>query len=29
MQLVEQHLIDRQDSRFAVIDPACFASKNL
>ena len=29
MQLVEQHIIDRQDSRFAVIDPACFASKNL
>jgi len=23
MQLVEQHSIDRQDSRFAVIDPAC------
>jgi hypothetical protein len=29
MQLVEQHLIDRQDLRFAVIDPACYASKNL
>ena len=29
MQMVEQHLIDRQDPRFAVIDPACFASKNL
>jgi IS605 OrfB family transposase len=29
MQLVEQHIIDRQDPRFAVIDPACFASKNL
>src|SRR5664279_5829608 len=29
MQLVEQHIIDRQDLRFAVIDPACFASKNL
>lgn len=29
MQLVEQHIIDRQDARFAVIDPACFASKNL
>src|SRR5271157_5128098 len=29
MQLVEQHSIDRQDPRFAVIDPACFASKNL
>jgi putative transposase len=29
MQLVEQHIIDRQGPRFAVIDPACFASKNL
>jgi putative transposase len=29
MQLVEQHVIDHQDPRFAVIDPACFASKNL
>ena len=29
MKLVEQHNIDRQDARFAVIDPACFASKNL
>jgi IS605 OrfB family transposase len=29
MRLVEQHIIDRQDPRFAVIDPACFASKNL
>ena len=29
MKLVEQHIIDRQDPRFAVIDPACFASKNL
>jgi len=29
MKLVEQHIIDRHDSRFAVIDPACFASKNL
>ena len=29
MKLVEQHSIDRQDPRFAVIDPACFASKNL
>jgi len=29
MQLVEQHIIDRHDPRFAVIDPACFASKNL
>ncbi len=29
MQLVEQHIIDRHDARFAVIDPACFASKNL
>jgi IS605 OrfB family transposase len=29
MQLVEQHIIDRHDPRFANIDPACFASKNL
>ena len=29
MKLVEQHIIDRFDPRFAVIDPACFASKNL
>jgi putative transposase len=29
MKLVEQHVIDHQDPRFAVIDPACFASKNL
>ena len=29
MKLVEQHNIDRRDARFAVIDPACFASKNL
>jgi putative transposase len=29
MQLVEQHCIDRHDPRFTVIDPACFASKNL
>ncbi|HZR42358.1 MAG TPA: hypothetical protein VFB12_19715 [Ktedonobacteraceae bacterium] len=29
MQLVEQHLIDRNDPRFAVIDQATFASKNL
>jgi IS605 OrfB family transposase len=29
MQLVERHIIDRQDPRFAVIDLACFASKNL
>jgi putative transposase len=29
MQLVEQHVIDHQDPRFAAIDPACFASKNL
>jgi putative transposase len=26
---VEQHSIDRHDPRFALIDPACFASKNL
>jgi hypothetical protein len=29
MQLVEQHVIDRKDPRFAVIDKAAFASKNL
>lgn len=29
MQLVEQHRIDRYDPRFAVIDAATFASKNL
>ncbi len=29
MQLVEQHLIDRNDARFAHIDAAAFASKNL
>jgi putative transposase len=29
MQLVEQHIIDRHDPRFAAIDLACFASKNL
>ncbi len=29
MQLVEQHVIDRKDPRFAVIDAAAFASKNL
>jgi IS605 OrfB family transposase len=29
MQLVEQHLIRRSDPRFAVIDQAAFASKNL
>jgi putative transposase len=29
MQLVEQHVIDRHDPRFQVIDQACFASKNL
>ncbi|MEO8970880.1 MAG: transposase [Ktedonobacteraceae bacterium] len=29
MQLVEQHVIDRNDPRFAVIDTAAFASKNL
>ena len=29
MKLIEQHIIDRQDPRFAVIDPTCFASKNL
>lgn len=29
MQLVERHLIRRDDPRFAVIDAAAFASKNL
>ncbi|WP_244422228.1 hypothetical protein [Ktedonobacter racemifer] len=29
MQLVERHLIRHQDARFAVIDQAAFASKNL
>jgi putative transposase len=29
MQLVEQHVIDRDDPRYAVIDAAAFASKNL
>jgi putative transposase len=29
MQLTEQHIIDRKDPRFAVIDAAAFASKNL
>jgi len=29
MRLVEQHRIDRHDSRFATIDAAAFASKNL
>ena len=29
MQLVEQHCIDRHDPRFAAIDAASFASKNL
>ncbi len=29
MRLVEQHRIDRHDSRFAAIDSAAFASKNL
>jgi len=29
MQLVEQHIIDRHDPRYAVIDKAAFASKNL
>jgi putative transposase len=29
MQLVEQHRIDRHDSRFAALDAATFASKNL
>jgi hypothetical protein len=29
MQQVEQHVIDQKDARYAVIDAACFASKNL
>lgn len=29
MHLVEQHRIDRYDPRFAAIDAAAFASKNL
>ncbi len=29
MQLVEQHVIDKKDPRFVVIDAAAFASKNL
>src|SRR6266568_8822107 len=29
MQLTEQHVIDRNDPRYAVIDAAAFASKNL
>src|SRR5712691_11706300 len=29
MQLVEQHVIDRHDPRYAIIDEAAFASKNL
>jgi hypothetical protein len=29
MQLVEQHRIDRHDSRWVAIDLAAFASKNL
>ncbi len=29
MQLVEQHIIDRKDPRYAVIDAAAFKSKNL
>ncbi len=29
MQLVEQHAIERNDPRYAVIDQAAFASKNL
>jgi putative transposase len=29
VQLVERHLIRHQDARFAVIDQAAFASKNL
>lgn len=29
MQLVEQHIIDKFDSRFPVIDQAAFAAKNL
>ena len=29
MQLVEQHVIDRADKRFAAIDAAAFKAKNL
>src|SRR5205085_7912964 len=29
MQLVEQHVIDKRDPRYATIDAAAFASKNL
>jgi putative transposase len=29
MQLVEQHIIRREDKRFAVLDRACFAAKNI
>src|SRR5258706_15022489 len=29
MQLVEQHVISKQDPRYAAIDAAAFASKNL
>jgi len=29
MQLVEQHVIERKDPRYAIIDAAAFASKNL
>src|SRR6266568_7178220 len=29
MQLVEQHVIDRRDPRYAIIDEAAFKSKNL
>lgn len=29
MQLVEQHVIDREDARYPLIDAAAFASKNL
>ncbi len=29
MQLAEQHVIDRRDPRYTVIDAAAFASKNL
>lgn len=29
MQLVEQHVINRNDTRFPLIDAAAFAAKNL
>src|SRR5713226_1890751 len=29
MQLVEQHVIDKRDPRYAIMDTAAFASKNL